>query len=128
MKNFQAKKIPRQNYLHRGLIIVGLLIITVILAKAVWDIYFKNQLAEQNRAATARELSNLETRQAKLAFEVEKLKTDQGLDETIRNNFSVVKEGEKVITIVIGDDNEANNTTAMPTSTPSWWSRIWSKI
>lgn len=125
MKKFQAGKMPRQNHLRRTLLIAGLLVIVAILTKAVWDIYFKNQLAENNLAGTVKELVNLEARKAKLASEVDKLKTDQGLDENIRNNFSVAKEGEKVITIV---NDEACSTVATTTPNRSWWARMWGKI
>lgn len=133
MKNFQAGKTPRHGHLRRRLIFTALLVAVIILSKAVWDIYFKNQLAEQDREATGAELESLETRRDKLAAEISKLKTDLGVDEEIRKNFSVAKDGEKVITIVNGDDQPAAGTatTASTTAqipTPSFWSRLWSKI
>lgn len=49
---------------------------------------------------------------------INKLQTVVGIDEEIRKNFNVVKEGEKVITIV--DDKSATTTTASSTEVGFW--------
>jgi len=52
-------------------------------------------------------LSNIETlrnREKVLNSEIEKLKTEEGVEEIIRDKYQVVKEGEKMVVIV--DENK----------------------
>ena len=54
-------------------------------------------------------LANIETlrkREDTLTTDINKLKTEDGIEETIRDKYQVVKEGEKMVTIV---DEEKKN-------------------
>ncbi|MCX6753904.1 MAG: septum formation initiator family protein [Candidatus Nomurabacteria bacterium] len=55
-------------------------------------------------------LANIETlrnRESILTTDINKLKTEDGIEETIRDKYQVVKEGEKMVTIV--DEEKKNN-------------------
>jgi cell division protein FtsB len=55
-------------------------------------------------------LANIETlrkREDTLTTDINKLKTEDGIEETIRDKYQVVKEGEKMVTIV--DEEKKNN-------------------
>ena len=55
-------------------------------------------------------LSNIETlraREKSLNSDIEKLKTDEGVEETIRDKYQVVKPDEKMVTIVDEEKNVA---------------------
>lgn len=56
-------------------------------------------------------LANIETlrkREDTLTTDINKLKTEDGVEETIRDKYQVVKEGEKMVTII--DEEKKNNT------------------
>ena len=67
-------------------------------------------------------LANLNDQKANLAYEMEKLQSDSGIEEKIRTKFNFVKPGERVVVIVA----PAPTTTAA-TST-GFFSNLWQKI
>ncbi len=69
-------------------------------------------LVEKERETTKKKdiiLSNIEVlnkREQSLSSDIEKLKTEEGVEETIRDKYQVVKEGEKMVVIVDQDKEE----------------------
>ena len=99
MKQFQdKKKIRSKLYSITSIIILSILLI--ILVKAVWNIYQKEEESRKAREISNGKLLELKTRESKLLAETESLKTNLGLEEEIRSKFSVAKPGEEVILIV----------------------------
>lgn len=126
MRNIQAGRANRISPRVRAWVaIFCLFLVTVILGKAVWNIYNKNHLAEQNKETTLRELADLEERQARIGAKLERLKTDQGKEEEIRNNLPVAKEGEHVIVIVESEEKTAAQDQRASSSTkPGFWAAL----
>ena len=114
---FQGNKTERQTIYDR-LILVVLLLLLLLIARGVWKLWQKNNMAESNLLASAEHLKQLEERKAMLEAKTAKLETARGVEEEIRNNFSVVKPGEKVINLV---DPDKPTTTATSTPVRHWW-------
>jgi cell division protein FtsB len=112
--NFQAEK-TRQTWYR--LLLIFLLILNIFLLRGVWRVYQKSQIAGDNYLSAKERLDNLTKRQQILSERLENLKTDQGMEEQIRNNFSVVKPGEKVVVIV---DTPTSTATTTPAGNPLW--------
>lgn len=95
----------------------------------VWDMYQKNNLARLRRDEAQMELSKLEEQRDSLSASIASLRTRRGVEEEIRRNFLMVKEGEKVITIV--DDPAIPQAKSETESNErSWWQRfigLWSR-
>lgn len=106
--------------IYRRVAIFVLLLIVIVLAKSVVDLYYKNQVARENARITVEKLDELKQREKILQYNTDKLKTDEGVEEEIRKNFPVAKEGEKVINLV--DDEKA--TTAPATTTEGFWQKL----
>lgn len=125
MTNYQSSSrrylTPR---IKAWLAIIVLLIVSVLLGKAVWNIYNKNHLAKENKEATLRELAELEVREKDIKAKLDKLKTAQGKEEEIRRNLPMAKEGEHVIVIVDKDNNlnsdNISTTTLRKKLWPAW--------
>lgn len=102
----------RQGFLI-GLMLVGI----AWLASLIWGLAGKAHVAvsEANQAKSA--YQELEQRKATLEANLAALKTERGEDAAIRTAFGVAKEGEEVIVVV-------PPTSTGPTSTPSWWERL----
>ena len=113
-KNKQKKRWT--NYL----ILLGLAIILVLVLRATWSLYQKNQSAMSNLRNSTERMAKLAEREAVLRDKIERLKTARGVEEEIRNNFPVVKAGEQVINIV---EEEPKPITIL-TITKPWW-RFW---
>ena len=99
------------------LVSLGLVLVFLIILRATWNLYQKNQMARDNLRSSADQLEKLTERQAVLQDKIERLKTARGVEEEIRNNFPVVKEGEQVINLV---EEEPTPTTTATTTKP-WW-------
>jgi cell division protein FtsB len=86
-----------------------LAVIVLVLARGVWGIYQKERDTAVKLAQVAREESELEARKMFLESEVARLRTSQGVEEEIRENFGLGTEGEGVIIVVPGDASAAAN-------------------
>ncbi|MEK9184751.1 MAG: septum formation initiator family protein [Patescibacteria group bacterium] len=116
------KKQKIKKWLYSPWIIFILLFILLIGLDAVWNIYKKEQISKNNLVLAQQNLDKLKSRYDILKSEVDWLSTPEGIEEEIRNKFSVVKEGEQVAIIV-----ESKNT---PTTTPEVLKTetLWDKI
>jgi len=63
-------------------------------------IFPKMKEAAENKKNILEELGKLKAREDNLTAQVEKLSTPEGIEESIREKFRVVKEGEGLIVIV----------------------------
>jgi cell division protein FtsB len=78
--------------------LLGVLVISVLWG--VWNIYRKNVEASQLRAQAQGQLADLQGRQTKLQADYDKLKTDRGMEEALRQQYAVGAAGEGLIVIV----------------------------
>lgn len=113
----QGKKINKKNW-SEILILIGLIVLLLFIFRATWGLYQKAQLAKKNLQDSAERVAKLEERQVILQGKIERLKTPRGIEEEIRNNYPVVREGEQVINIVETEDRIG--TTTVP-SEKHWW-------
>jgi len=121
MAKFQGKR-HRISHLS-PLVLTILVIVLIIFARATWGVYQKSQLAEENLAASGKKLQEITQRKKDLQENLEKFKTTRGIEEEIRTNLSVVKDGEKVINIMDESDTATTATSTGKKSNP-WW-KIW---
>ena len=80
--------------------LVGLLVLVVVAADGVWEVYKKERESRELRAQAERGLSDLEMRQAQLTADIEKLESDRGVEEALREQYELAEEGERLIVIV----------------------------
>jgi len=85
----------------------------------------------EKRALSERELENLQAkvielkdREDKLQSDIKRLKTPEGIDEEIKEKFSVAEEGEKVVIIVDDKPEEATTTVEIV----PWYRRFWNAV
>lgn len=101
-----------------------LALVTFLLAKGALNIFLK----ERESAKTVRELEMKaalgESREIELQDYIERLKTEEGIIDEIKNKFSVVREGEHVAVII--DAHEAQASTSI-TKIP-WYKKLWNAI
>ena len=119
MREFQDKR-QRRLIIYSWPVSVGLTILLIMLSGSVYRLYEKQRFISVERQSLFEEVSRLRARQSELEQEILDLATDRGLEEVIRQNFNVVKPGEKVITFVF--DRIATNTAQ--TSPQSWWQKF----
>lgn len=126
MSEFNRKN--KYNFWHSPLVLIVLFCVLILF------IYNIIGLIEKERETTEKKnviLSNIETlrnREKSLSNDIEKLKTEEGVEETIRDKYQVVKEGEKMVVIV---DEEEKGASITPQETKhgfiEWIKRIFNK-
>lgn len=91
--------------LHSRYVIVVLIIVCLLLARAVWGVYGKYERSKDLADTAARDFAVLQTREKHLASLTESLKTEEGQGREIRDRFGLVQEGERAV-IIIDDERE----------------------
>jgi len=101
---FRKKRTTRR-ILYSWITLFILTIISGFLLYGVIDVIKKNKETRKNKQVALGQMATLKEREAELGSLIEALKTDQGIEESIREKFSLVKEGEEFI-IIIDDPKE----------------------
>jgi len=99
--------------IYQKIFIFILGVIVIFLGNASWNAYQKYKVAKGNRDNAAAELGKLYERQVKLKKDTELLKTQTGIEALLRQRFNVIKEGEGVIVIIEGQEEEKTMQTSV---------------
>ena len=101
---------------------VVLFIAIIFLGKATYNIYQKSKLSSGNYVVVKRDYDNLKSRKEMLESEINRLQTDNGIEEEIRGKFNVARPGETVVIVI----NSTSSTSTDTSSTNSgFWSKLW---
>jgi cell division protein FtsB len=119
MREFQEKKRFRKILYSKGSLVV-LSILILFFGHATWGVYKKQSESAANALQAQNALQKLEDRQKVLDTELDKLKTEEGIEEEIRSKYGVSKPGEHVLIIV--DDKKA--TTSTEEIQQTWWQKM----
>src|SRR3989344_4249502 len=103
MRNFQKKRGFR-NIMHSKPVLAILGVLVLFFAWGVIGFMGKMEITRQNRKVAENKIAELEERKEKLSSEIAKLKTESGVEESIREKFGLAKEGEGLI-VVVEDKN-----------------------
>jgi len=122
MLDFQQKRQMRKVFYSKITFWI-LLILVILLSKQVYDIYKKKQLSQEGLATISKEYNNLKNRENMLSSEIEKLKTENGIEAEIRGKFDVVKPGEQVVIII---NNGSSTPDQVKDNSYSFIDKIWS--
>ncbi len=97
----------RERSVYSRLILVLVLIVGLFLGKAAWNAYGEMTQTRREAKRTEDEFKALSIRGEALAADIERLKTEEGVEKEIRKRFSVAKEGEYVAVIVDSSKEKA---------------------
>lgn len=99
MRNFQQKRGYRDILFSRPvLVFLGFLLL--FFAWGVVGFLGKMQVTMQNKEMTEKRVKELQKDKEYLTYEIEKLQTKDGVEESIRAKFGLAKEGENAIIVV----------------------------
>ncbi|NQV93445.1 septum formation initiator family protein [Candidatus Kaiserbacteria bacterium] len=99
MFDFYEKRKIRQ-WLYSWPFLILLIIMSIFLTHGVWGVYQQEVQTRVNKNQRVAHLEELEVRRNALQDEINRLNTERGIEEEIRQKFEVAKEGEGVIVIV----------------------------
>jgi len=84
----------------RRLLLAGIAILVISAAWGVWNIYRKDRESGRLNAQAQARLADLKQRQVKLQTDYDKLQTERGMEEALRDQYALGKQGESLIVIV----------------------------
>ncbi|MES2315728.1 MAG: septum formation initiator family protein [Patescibacteria group bacterium] len=121
MANFQASKNKRKwkEALNSRPVLAFLFLILLVFAWSVFGFWGKMRETSKNKQIAENKIADLQAQKESLTSEIDKLKTNTGVEESIRDKFGLVKDGEGLIIIVDDKDKPEANQAA---STGGFWS------
>ena len=99
MRNFQKKR-GWKNIVQSRPVLVLLAILVFIFSFGLVGFMGKMQVTIENRKIAENKVIELQQEKDKLSSDISKLKTDSGVEESIRDKFGLAKPGEGEIVIV----------------------------
>ena len=99
MRTFEKREDPIR-LMRRRLVILLLLAVVVVGVRGVWGVYKKEQESRTLRADAEMQLADMKIREADLRRDMTALKSERGIEEVLREEYELAKEGEGVIVIV----------------------------
>lgn len=93
----------RQNAVRlflRRLLMLALLILMAVSLSGVWGVYRKDRESAELRTQAERERADLLDRKALLESYLASLKTDRGIEKSLREQYALAENGEQLIIIV----------------------------
>lgn len=103
----QFNKKSKYSFWHSPLALFFFFCILVLFSYNVIGLIQKERETNKNKISELNKIEELKKHQANLSKEIDKLNTEKGIEESIRDKFQVVKPGEKMVIIV--DENAKEN-------------------
>jgi len=116
---------PKKKYhfsIYSKPFLIVLVAVAIILVNGTWGVLQKEIESKKNVAQVEQEFQQLTKRKELLKGQVQKLNTEEGIEESLRKKFQISKEGEKVLVVV---DRAPTSTQVQNTN---FFQRIWSGV
>lgn len=120
MHPFQERRKLRK-ILYAKTTLAVLVLVLVLVARGAWGVHEKALIARAERAEALASLQDLSVRSQELQESLERLKSDQGVEEELRQKFAVAKSGEEVVVVV---DETAQNGKNTQIAETGFWDRF----
>ena len=104
--------LPKTFYTHWKIAV--LVILVILVGRAVFNIYGRYQDSRASLALAEKELAAMENKETALEKTTTKLKTEQGIEEAIRQKYQVAKDHEQLIVIVNNEQEKLIETPDKP--------------
>ena len=96
---FQGRqKLRKILYSKVTLLVIAILVFFV--GRGAWNTHQKAQIARSERNIAERSLTELESRTSELQASLIRLKSSRGIEEEVRQKYTVARPGEEVVIVV----------------------------
>lgn len=103
MSEFNKKN--KYHFWHSPIVLVVIFGLIILFMYNIISLIEKERETVKKKNIAQEQLENLKDRQSSISKEIDKLKTEDGIEESIREKYQVVKPGEKIVIIVNEEDN-----------------------
>ncbi len=118
MLDFQQKRKVR-GWMYSKVTLVILFLILLIVAHSTWVVYRKKVESEEMKNVSEKNVEALRERSQSLQYKIDRLATQQGIEEEVRSKFSVAKEDENMVVIV-----QEESSTSESLNQSGFWDKI----
>ena len=124
MREFQQRKMFR-SLMYSKLAIFLLLVVFLFFIFSIIGVYGKNRKATGKNNEVESELNELRKKKDYFESEIDRLNTNAGAEEELRDKFQIAKPGERVL-IIVDDDKDGKGESSQEKS-PNWFWRIFGR-
>lgn len=121
MSDFKRKN--NNNFWHSPFVLVVLFCFVVLFFYNIVGLFKKERETSKKKELILFQIENLREKENKLNLDIEKLKTEEGIEETIRDKYQVVKEGEKMV-VIVDDEMELLDNSLSENNNHTFWGWI----
>jgi len=123
MLDFKKKRKIKE-ILYSRVTVILLFVVFVFSVSNAWDVYKKASFASDNKKIAEDDLNALKERESSLVRKIDRLKTDRGTEEEIREKFGLVKKGEEVVVIVDSKEEKSKDNKNRLGVAGEWWRKF----
>ncbi len=121
MSEFNTKN--KRSFWHSPIVLLVIFCIIIGFSFNIFKLLEKERETSKKKEQILSQIEDLREREDLLKKDIAKLNTEIGIEETIRDKYQVVKEGEKMVVIV--DRNEqVQNDLSLEKENHNFWSWI----
>jgi cell division protein FtsB len=118
----QFKKKDKYQFWHSPITLLIFFCILVIFAYNTIGLIEKERETNRNKISELTKIEELRKRENDLSKDINKLNTKEGIEESVRDKFQVVKPGEKMVIIADPQEKKPSDTDAV--TDHSFWGFI----
>ena len=105
MREFEIKRKVKKR-IYSKLTLLVLLVILLFVAHGAWGVYKKHREVDKDLLNTQNRLDRSLEQKKVVQHKIDRLETDVGKEEVLRENYSLAKDGEKAIFLLEDPDPE----------------------
>jgi cell division protein FtsB len=110
--------------LYSKITFVVLVVLVVFFSRSTWIILQKERESAQDAAQAEKQEADLESRQTVLSASIDRLSTPQGVEEDLREKYTIAKPGEKLFVILSPDSTTSTSSSQGQSAAASLWARL----
>lgn len=118
---FQGRQKLRK-ILYSKVTLFILAVFVFFVGRGAWNTHEKAQIARSERDIAERALAELESRTSELQASLIRLKSDRGIEEEVRQKYTVARIGEEVVVVV--DDSMKKSENGEAVAKKSFWKSL----
>lgn len=96
----EFKKKDKYSFWYSPLFLIILLVLLFFLSYKVINLIKKDKETGEKKELTLDKIDELKERERVLNEDIAKMQTEEGVEDVIRGKYKVVKDGEKMVTII----------------------------
>lgn len=121
---YEKRKLKRRLYSWP---IIALLALPVGYSVFVaWHAYLRERVAHANMLAAVAELERLKEREVTLGKEIDRLSSNRGVEQELRDKYEIGKPGERMIVLVNKEKEQKES--SPPIKEKSFFRKVWEKV